>query len=267
MEKPIGGMRPQERGILITGDRPFVVAQGSPRRSLFGRWQSGELLRVQEESHGDLSFFVTDPQAWQMLLRLQESFSAFAEQTHTILCSPLDLMLSTLQQSALPSLKGRRGRFFLYQPRHLYQRLFGSWLPDEDAQEIESLLTEQIGAEEIFLCYGQPFQRQGERLRLGQMGLYRGEIGACWVIPTLQAKEAEVLEKLGRDGGLRCPQYAKDLGDLCEMQFYLRLLEDLGIEASLLREEIERILPFESLCRLLEVSSPVFDEADELGGF
>jgi hypothetical protein len=230
--------------------------QGLLQQSLFGRWQRGEMLSLHAENNGDLLLRLTDTDALQRLIQIRSMLHTQDAQA-SVLCSPVDLLLATVQyQPPYPTQPTQS--YFVYQPIHLYRRLFGSWLPDDSAHEVHAVLNEQIDAEECFLCLGRPFQSRKTNLPRGEMGSYRGELTRSWVIPLLQDPSTDLFEKLLRDAQVRCPLYDQDLGALGEMDFYFRLLQQLGLSPRLILEEIEDIIPFDSLCRLLEVDRPTF---------
>ncbi|MCB9639485.1 MAG: hypothetical protein H6728_08400 [Myxococcales bacterium] len=230
------------------------LQQGTLQQSLLGLWQRGQLLSLQKEPSGDLFFSLEDHETLARLIKVRD-WEREQEPHAADLFSPVDLLLAAVQ--AHPPNTPQYGQsFFIYQPIHLYRRLFGSWLPDESAQEIHALLSEQIDAEECFLCLGRPFRQGKIGHQRGEMGVYRGEITRCWVIPLLQDPSADLFEKLIRDTKVRCSLYDEDIGTIGEMSFFFRLLHQLGLSPRILIEEMEGIIPFDSLCRLLEVDRP-----------
>ncbi|MCK6509278.1 hypothetical protein L6R29_04815 [Myxococcota bacterium] len=259
---------PLTGGQEIASNRPLAQRQGLLQQSLFGRWQQGDILSLHTETNGDLLLRLMDVDALQRLLRLRDAFHQ-QESTVSALFSPVDLLLAAVQNKPPYPMQPNQA-YFVYQPIHLYRRLFGSWLPDDSAHEVHAFFNEQIDAEECFLCLGRPFQSRRTHAQRGEMGTYRGEVVRSWVIPLLQDPSTDLFEKLLRDAQIRCPIYDQNLGHLGEMEFYFRLLQQLGLHPDHILEEIEDIIPIDSLCRLLEVDRPPLTpdrESDDLPPF
>jgi len=245
---------PPTGGQEIASNRTLPQRQGLLQQSLFGRWQRGDILSLHAEKNGDLLLRLMDSDALQRLLRLRDALRQ-QESPASALCSPVDLLLAAVQSTPPYPIQPNQA-YFVYQPIHLYRRLFGSWLPDDSAHEVHAFFNEQIDAEECFLCLGRPFQIRKTNAQRGVMGTYRGEVTRSWVIPLLQDPSTDLFGKLLRDAQVRCPLYDQNLGPLGEMEFYFRLLQQLGLHPHHILEEIEDIIPFDSLCRLLEVDRP-----------